>query len=240
MVLVAQRVRAVRRGTDVARCVVGIGGRDRRAGRVGVAAVGVARFRFELILVVVGVAHLRPANRAAGGGFGFLNLRNVAERVVDVAVARNQRAARHAVVVILDPRGGFTAVRIVRLTDGIVFYTAIAGDRGFLQPLELVVGQVDFLAGGCAELFEATVAGSTVVIGIILRIDAAVGAPLLFRQAVIAVVGMLRAQLERYYCFLIGREVPERPLTGNFPPSAKFYADCAVLWGVLLFVGSRF
>lgn len=51
VVLVAQRVRAVRRGTDVARCVVGIGGRDRRAGRVGVAAVGVAGFGFRLGMV---------------------------------------------------------------------------------------------------------------------------------------------------------------------------------------------
>ena len=70
---VAQRVRAVRRRTDIARGVVGVGGRDGRSRRVGIAAVGVARFRLELVLVVVGVLYLRPANRAAGGGFGFLN-----------------------------------------------------------------------------------------------------------------------------------------------------------------------
>ena len=80
---VAQRVRAVRRGTDVTRCVIGVGGRDRRSCCIGIAAVGVAGFRFELVLVVVGVLYLRPTNRTAGGGFGFLNLRNIAERVVD-------------------------------------------------------------------------------------------------------------------------------------------------------------
>ena len=83
--------------------------RDRRTGRISAAAVCVTRLRLELVLPVIGIANLCAARRAAGGRFGFPKLRDVAKRVIDVAVARNQAAVRHTIVEILCPAGSLAA-----------------------------------------------------------------------------------------------------------------------------------
>lgn len=71
-----------RNGQDISRRVVAVGISDRRALGIGVAAVGVMRFAQQLILVavVVGVMHLRAADRAAGNRLRLLNFQRVAER----------------------------------------------------------------------------------------------------------------------------------------------------------------
>ena len=164
--------------------------RDRRTGRIGIAAVRIARLRPELVLPVIGIANLCAARRAAGGRFGFPKLRDVAKRVIDVAVARDQAAVRHTVVKILRPGGGLAAGRVIRPRDGEQRAAAVR-DGGFLQPPQRIIGEMQRLLRRCSEGGHAAVGG--VVVGIIFRVGLAAERPRLPREAVIAVVDVLRA-----------------------------------------------
>ena len=175
---------------EVPGCVVIVRIRDRHTGRIGIAAVCIARLRPELVLPVIGIANLCAARRAAGGRFGFPKLRDVAKRVIDVAVARDQAAVRHTVVKILRPGGGLAAGRVIRPRDG-EQRAAAARDGGLLQPPQRIIGEFRFLPRGGAEKGHAAVGG--IVIGIIFRVGLAAERPRLPREAVIAVVNVLRA-----------------------------------------------
>ena len=164
--------------------------RDRRTGRIGIAAVRIARLRPELVLPVIAIANLCAARRAAGGRFGFPKLRDVAKRVIDVAVARDQAAVRHTVVKILRPGGGLAAGRVIRPCDGEQRAAAVR-DRSLLQPPQRIIGEMQRLLRRCSEGGHAAVGG--IVVGIGLRIGLAAERPRLPRQAVIAVVDVLRA-----------------------------------------------
>ena len=175
---------------EVPGCVVVVCIRDRRTGRIGIAAVRIARLRPELVLPVIGIANLCAARRAAGGQFGFLKLRDVAKRVIDVAVARDQAAVRHTVVKILRPGGGLSAGRVIRPRDGEQRAAAVR-DGGLLQPPQRIIGEMQRLRRRCSEGGHAAVGG--IVVGIIFRVGLAAERPRLPRQAVIAVVDVLRA-----------------------------------------------
>ena len=167
---------AVGGGQNIACCVILVG--------ISYALV-IPGFREKLVLVIVGVASL-----LGEGGLGLVDSRNVPQSVVGIAVARDQAAVRHTVVKILRPGGGLAAGRVIRPCDGEQRAAAVR-DGGLLQPPQRIIGEMQRLLRRCSEGGHAAVGG--VVVGIIFRVGLAAERPRLPRQAVIAVVDVLRA-----------------------------------------------